>query len=109
MLFPDHRIIVLDVPGAPEWWATPEPHTLREADLGQLKIAFQKSADRILHVEIEADAGTCFAKAEMPLFTPKQLPLNLFIGWDQKGVRLRLDGQQPIRRLWQQPPAPLRP
>lgn len=106
-LIPHSAILELSPPDAPDWWSNAECYTLVEGDLGQVKVTVYKSTDCVLH--IYALAGNRVVREELPLTSPKRLPLTLFIGWNQNEVSLRLGSLQTTQHPWRTLPLPPRP
>lgn len=101
--FPSHTIFKLDLPEFPNWWSDGRSHKLGEFDHEYSKAAVEKTAEGQLIVFLYV-AGFGDLKVEMPLLTPRRLPLELFVRWDSHEVTLNQNGLGTTRVPWPSPP-----
>lgn len=100
-LIPNHLTAELDVPTDPEWLSNSTPHTLLEIDPGQLEISVNKSPGGVIHVYVKDVMRERFANAETPIDSNMRRPLQLYLAWETKGLRLRLGDGPPAPLPWQ--------
>jgi len=109
MIVPSHAADELDVPDDPEWLSNGLPYALAKVDTGQFVVTFYKNSNRVIHVRAEDVIQQRKAGTEIPISPSMSRPLPFFFSWDNKGIRLLLEGAQPLSLPWQASPQPHRP